>query len=154
MNDKDLMGKAVVSMADGAQVGIVKDLVFRGLDLDSLVVRGERGEGLLPYTSLGKNGPDAITIESYTVVDWNAGPGLGPESKDLHHLRELSVMDADGKMLGHLHDLTMDAAGHVQDIAVRTDGVFGIGAHETVIPASRVCAVGTNMITVAADSKS
>jgi len=153
LRDKDLVGKIVVSMADGAQVGTVKDLVFHGLDLNALVVNGERGEGLLPYKSLGTNGPDAITIESYTLVDWSAGAGLGPNSMDLSQLRELSVVDSDGKSLGHFHDLTMDAAGITQEIAVRTDGVFGIGSHETVIPASHIRAVGASMITVDTGSK-
>lgn len=153
MKDKDLVGKNVVSMADGARVGNVKDLVFQGLHLDALVVRGERGEGLLPFKSVGTNGPDAITIESYTLVDWNKGPGLGPESTDMQQLRKLQVVDADGKMIGHLHDLTMSPTGEVETIAVRTEGVFGIGAHETVIPASDVRAVGADLITVEGNSK-
>jgi sporulation protein YlmC with PRC-barrel domain len=135
-------------MADGARVGSVKDLVFRGMDLDALVVRGERGEGLLPYKSLGAIGPDAVTIESYTLVDWNPGPALGPETKDMHGLRQLAVVDAEGHKLGHLHNLTMDAAGHVEEIDVRTEGVFGLGAHQTVIPGKRVRAFGADMITV------
>ena len=153
MRDKDLIGKAVVSMADGARLGAVKDLVFRGLDLEALVVHGDRGEGLLPFASLGTNGPDAITIDSYTLVDWNKGPSLGPETTDMHHMRKLPVVDGDGKMLGHLHGLRIDAAGHLEDISVRTEGVFGIGAHETVIPGSQVRAVGTNLITVEGAAK-
>jgi sporulation protein YlmC with PRC-barrel domain len=148
MRDKDLVGKTVVSMADGARVGTVKDLVFHELDLVSLVVRGEHGEGLLPYKSLGTNGPDAITIESYTLVDWNAGRTLEPDNKNTHELSKLAVVDSHGNMLGHMHGLTMDDGGHVQDIAVRTEGIFGIGAHEAVIPASRVRAVGADLITV------
>jgi hypothetical protein len=42
----------------------------------------------------------------------------------------------------------MDTAGHVEDIRVRTEGVFGIGAHETVIPASDIRALGADLITV------
>lgn len=148
MKDKDLVGKTVVSMADGARVGNVKDLVFHELELVSLVVQGERGEGLLPYRSLGTNGPDAITIESYTLVDWNAGRALAPDNKNIHELRKLAVVDSEGNMLGHIHGLTMDDDGNVQDIAVRRDGVFGIGAHETIIPGSRVRAVGADLITV------
>jgi sporulation protein YlmC with PRC-barrel domain len=153
MKDKDLVGKKVVSMADGAQVGTVKDLVFHELELTALVVRGERGEGLLPYKDLGTNGPDAITIESYKQVDWNAGKSLDPESRSTHDLRKLSVMDADGNLLGHMHDLTMDEKGHVEDMSVRTDGILGLGSHETVIPAGRVRAVGADMITVDGDPK-
>ena len=148
MKDKDLVGKTVVSMADGARVGTVKDLVFQGLELTSLLIRGERGEGLLAYKSIRANGPDAITIESYTLVDWNGGRTLEPDNRDIHELRKLSVVDGDGKMLGHLHDLTMDDLGHVEDISVRTEGVFGVGAHESVIPGTRVRAVGSNLITV------
>ncbi len=152
MRYKDLVGKSVVSMADGAVIGEVKDLVFRSLDLDALIVHGDRGDGLLPFTSLGTNGPDAITIESYTLVDWNKGPTLGPETSDLHHLRKLQVVDDTGKMLGHLHEITMNANGHLEDISVRTEGVFGIGAHVTVISRSHVRAVGPDLITVEAEA--
>jgi sporulation protein YlmC with PRC-barrel domain len=148
MKDKDFIGKAVVSMGDGAQVGTVKDLVFRGLNLAALVVDGECGEGLLPYGSVGKNGPDAITIDSYTAIDWNAGRVVEPDSRSTHDLRKLSVVNAEGQILGHMHDFTMNSKGHVQKIYVRTDGIFGIGAHKEVVAGSRVRAIGSNMITV------
>ncbi|MDR3691611.1 MAG: PRC-barrel domain-containing protein [Fimbriimonas sp.] len=148
MKDKDFINKQVVSMADGAKVGTVKDLVFNCLDLKALVVQGERGEGLLAFTDIGTNGPDAVMIESYTVIDWNAGRVLGPESRNTEDLRKLSVVDADGNLLGHMHHITMDPKGHVKHIAVRTVGVFGIGANETLVAGSRVRAIGADMITV------
>ena len=148
MKENDFVGKPVVSMSDGAKIGKVRDMVFKGLDLTSLVVNGERGEGLLPIGLIGTNGPDAITIESYTVVDWNAGRLQDPDSRNTHDLRKLSVVDADGNMLGKMHELTMNAKGRVEEISVRTEGVFGIGAHETLVAASRVRAIGTDMITV------
>ncbi len=153
MKDKDFIGKMVVSMSDGAQVGTVKDLVFHGLELTSLLVNGERGEGLLPYGDVGKNGPDAITIESYTLVDWNAGKTLEPDRRNTHDLRKLSVVDAEGNLLGHMHDFTMNSKGHVRDIAVRTEGVFGIGARHANVMGSRVRAIGPDMITVDMASK-
>jgi sporulation protein YlmC with PRC-barrel domain len=148
MKEKELVGKSVVSLADGARVGAVKDLVFHGLTLGALVVRGERGEGLLPFDCAEAIGPDAITIESYTLVDWNKGPALGPESTDLNQLRKLKVVTADGRDIGQFHDLTMDSTGRVESISVKTEGVFGIGGHETIIPASGVRAIGPNLITV------
>ena len=42
MKENEFVGKVVVSMADSAQIGKVKDLVFRGLQLSALVVKGER----------------------------------------------------------------------------------------------------------------
>ena len=148
MKEKDFIGKKLVSMADGVQVGTVKDLIFQGLDLTALVVRGEHGEGLLPYKEIGTNGPDAITIESYKLVDWNAGHSLQPDSRSSHDLRKLNFMDADGKLLGRIHDLTMDEVGHIQTMGVRTEGVFGLGSHETVVPASSIRALGSDMVTV------
>ncbi|HLK17188.1 MAG TPA: PRC-barrel domain-containing protein [Fimbriimonadaceae bacterium] len=153
MKDSDFIGKRVVSLADGAQVGTVKDLVFHELELTALVIRGERGEGLLPFADLGKNGPDAITIESFTLVDWNAGHALQPDGRTTRELRELSVFDANGKKLGHIHDFTMDVSGHVEDFAVRSGGVLGIGADERVIDGSQVLALGEDLITVKASPK-
>ena len=153
MNDKDFINKTVVSMADGATVGKVKDLVFHGLEFTSLVVSGERGEGLLPFASIGKNGPDAITIESYTLVDWNAGRSLVPESRTAHDLKKLSVVDGQGNNLGHISDFTMNGKGHIQEFVTRTEGVFGIGSQESVVSQSRVRAIGPEMITVEPESK-
>jgi sporulation protein YlmC with PRC-barrel domain len=148
MNEKDLLGKSVVSMGDGARVGKVKDLIFRGIQLHSLVLRGEKGEGLLPYERIGKNGPDAITIESYTMVDWNVGKISEPETREIGDLRKLSVVDSDGKMLGHLHDLELSESGLIQEVSVQTEGVFGIGAHKTRFRGSQIRAMGPKLITV------
>jgi sporulation protein YlmC with PRC-barrel domain len=148
MRDRDFVGKVVVSMADGAQVGRVKDLVFNDLNLSALVVQGDRGEGLLPFPSLESNGPDVITIASYSVLDWNPGDALEPSPRTIHDLRKLTVVDSDGNVLGHIHDFTMDAVGHVQEIDIRTEGVFGLGAHKTVIDGAQVCALGADLMTV------
>ncbi len=153
MKEKDLAGKKVVSMADGAEVGTVKELVFHGLKLSGLVVHGESGEGLLPFKDLGTNGPDAITIESSGLVDWSVGKIPDPDGRNMHDLRKLPFMDGDGNTLGRMHDLTMNEAGVVEDIDVRTEGVFGLGSQETVVSASQVRAVGPDMITVEAGSK-
>ena len=135
-------------MGDGTRVGSVTDVLFNGLDVNSLVVHGDHGNGLLPYRDVLSNGPDAITIESSTLIDWNAGPESDVEGKGAQHLRKLAVMDADGAMLGHVHDMDMDEPGHVENITVRGDGIFGFGGHETRIQTSRVRAVGPKMITV------
>lgn len=148
MKSKVFIGKKVVGMSDGAEIGKVKDLIFTGLKLTGLVVKGDRGEGLLPYDSLGANGSDAMTVESYAVIDWSAGPEMAPESRTIHEIEKLKVIDAEGNMIGHMHDFTMSASGLIEEISVRTDGVFGIGSHETVVPSSRVRAIGTDMITV------
>ena len=148
VKDKDFLGKKVVSVADGVQVGTVKDLVFDDLNLSALVVQGERGEGLLPFAALQNNGPDAVTIPTLSAVDWNPGNALAPKSRKLHDLHKLTVMDEQGTALGHIHDFTMDAGGHIQQVEVRTEGVFGVGAHKTFIEAGQVCAIGPKLMTV------
>ena len=148
MTDKEFMGKKVVSLSDGEKLGKVKDLIFTGLKLTDLVVKGERGEGLLPFKNLSANGPDAIMVETYALIDWNVGPALTPESRTAHELEKLKVVDDKGKMIGHMHDYTMDTNGVIEEISVRTEGVFGIGAIETIVPSKRVRAIGSDLITV------
>jgi sporulation protein YlmC with PRC-barrel domain len=148
MTEKDLLGKAVVSMGDGARVGKVKDLIFHGIQLQALVIKGERGEGLLPYERIGKNGPDAITIDSYTMVDWNGGTISDPESQEIGELRKLTVVDSNGKMLGHLHDLDLSESGLIQEIFVQTEGVFSIGAHKSRFAGPQIRSMGPKLITV------
>lgn len=148
MNETTLVGKRVVSLGDGAQVGTVKDLVFHGLLLKSLLVKGEHGEGLLPFASILKNGPDAITIDSYSLIDWNAGKSIEPNNVTSHDLYKLTVVDSEGKDLGKVHDIVLDPAGSIQELVVRTEGVFGIGSHETVVPKSGIRTIGAALITV------
>jgi sporulation protein YlmC with PRC-barrel domain len=150
---KDLIGKPVVSLEEGAQVGRAKDLVFQGLELQALVVQGEHGEGQLPYADIRTPGPDAITIESSSLIDWDPGQGKESSGKGRSEFLELAVVDAEGNNLGHVHDLNFDLTGQVEDIAVRTEGIFGIGAHETTIPRSQIRAVGPKWITVETLSK-
>ena len=148
MKQKEFVGKRVVSLADGVEIGKVKDLVFTGLNLSALVIAGERGDGLLPFESISANGPDAITIESFQLIDWNAGSTLTPESRTTQEIEKLKVIDAKGTMIGRLHDFKMNPNGWIEEIYIRTDGVFGIGAHETTVPSSKVRAIGAFLITV------
>jgi sporulation protein YlmC with PRC-barrel domain len=135
-------------MKDGAKIGTVKDLVFRGVDLLSLVVDGERGEGLLPFECVNESGPDAVMIEDVAGVAWSSGLYLEPGTRNAHDLKLLSVVDAEGNNLGRIHDFTMNAKGRMQKLFVRTEGVFGIGSHEQEVPESRIRAIGPDMITV------
>jgi sporulation protein YlmC with PRC-barrel domain len=151
MNENDLVGKAVVSMADGAKVGVVNDLIFKGVSLQGLSLKGDKGNGILAFKNIGTTGPDAISIESYKNVDWDAGKTLEPDSHNLHDLRKLKVIDDSGTELGHLHAVTLDNLGNIEEIAVRTEGVFGIGSHQALIAGARIRSLGPTLITVEAD---
>ncbi len=135
-------------MDDGAKVGTVNDLIFRGVEMVSLVVKGERGEGLLPYERVNENGPDALMIDSYTAIDWSSGLTLEPGTRSVHELRKLSVVDAEGNLLGRLHEFTITPKGRMEDLYIKTEGVFGIGSHESVVSQSRIRAFGPDAITV------
>jgi sporulation protein YlmC with PRC-barrel domain len=150
MRDKDLIEKSVISIADGERVGVVKDLVFLDLNVLGLLVMGNHGQGLLPFSKLESIGPDAIMVASTSVVDWNAGSVLVSGGRNTRDLRKLSVVDSEGNFLGHIHDFNMDSTGQIKEINIRTEGVFGIGSQRTMVEGAEVCGIGSDVITVRA----
>jgi len=142
----DLRRKPVVSMSDGLKIGDVDDLV---VDISRwavaelhLAAKGIRG--LLPIGNVKGIGPDAITVENTDAVDWTGKP----TGRLFTAVKELTVVDSGGTILGHLSDLTFGNDGTVESMEVHRGGVLGIGVHVTVVKPSEVRGVSDRLITV------
>ncbi len=146
MTVADLRKKPVVSMADGAKIGEVDDLVLDTARwaVVELHVVAKPGRGLLPMSSVKGIGPDAVTVESADVVSYSShSAGLGFDS-----LKALHVVDGTGTVRGNVSDMTFAADGSVESLDVKQGGVFGIGAHHLTVTPKEVRGVGDKIITI------
>lgn len=147
MKPEEIIGKPVVSLDGGMRVGKVKDLILKDLSVASLLIDGDNGGGILPFSCVSAIGADAITIQNTEQILWNS-PTTGQGETTLHDFLKLNIVDAAGTALGHADHVTLDATGKMQELVLHSGGVFGIGAHEQLIPAANVRAVGPKLITV------
>lgn len=142
----DLKRKPIVSMSDGMKLGDVEDLVLdvAQWSIPELCVAAKGGHGILPLPKVKSIGPDAVTVESPEMVDWNAKPSGRPFGA----IKDLQVVDGGGNVLGHPVDLRYDGAGAIECLEVHKGGVLGLGAQVTVITPAQVRGVGDRLITV------
>ncbi len=142
----DLKKKPVVSMADGAKIGEVDDLVLDPATwtVRELYVASKTGQGLLALSSLKNIGPDAVTVERIDAVTWNA------KSSNLcfEALKKLIVVDGTGTNIGHVADLAYEADGTIHFLEVRQGGVLGIGVQVRKITPADVRGLGDRLLTV------
>jgi len=144
----DLIGRPVVSMAGGIKVGAVKDVLIDTdtLTASALLISGDSGRGGLPYAQILAIGPDAVTIENADTIFWASAnkPGPGTEANDI---KGLPVVNVSGTTIGNVHDLEL-LGDRVHSIEVRTGGVFGIGAHDSLITTPDIRSIGPKLVTV------
>ena len=146
MNLADLKKKPVVSMADGAKIGEVDDLVIdtSRWAVTELYVNGKPGRGLLPFAQVKGIGPDAITIDSAGSVVYNTKTtGLCVDA-----LQRLHVVDGTGTVRGNVSEVVYGAEGSVESMDVKQGGVFGIGAHVVNVTPREIRGVGDKILTV------
>ncbi len=150
MKISDLIGKPVVSMADGEKVGVVKDLVIdpEKLHATAFLLGGAPGQGFLPLEAVKSVGADAITIESAHLIKWATGQLSTATGREACDLKNLTVVDGSGTALGKLLEIYIDLpSGRIVSLHVSGGGVFGIGGHSTDIPAANVRTIGASLIT-------
>jgi sporulation protein YlmC with PRC-barrel domain len=146
--------KAVVSLADGERIGEVDDLLIDPVTLRfaALVIKGDNGQSLLPREHIKVVGEDAITIESVSATQ--SGPNSLPGLQSFSELSGNKVVDSQGTLIGHLHDFEIDSkTGDIASLDVHSGGVLGLGAHSHHVPASAICSIGPELITVTASNK-
>ena len=153
MNANTLKGMPVVSMADGAKIGIVKDVVFDPSQLRAtgLLLVMASGESLLPFESVRSIGADAVMVETTTTT---SGVGMQGALEDLCGLAEvvgLPILSGEGTHLGQVTDVAIDPGdGHITGLAVHRGGMLGIGGTRVMIEGSAIRGIGPSVVTVEA----
>lgn len=156
LNARSLIGRAVVSVADGEKVGTVSDLQ---LDLGGRVVRGLlMGDGgglfnrekpsLIPFGQVHTFGQDAVTIEDKGGITVAEG-APHDRAATLRSLKK-RVVTAGGEVIGDGDDIIFDdTSGTLTALQLAPQGGFlGIGATTHVLPMEEVVEFGRDVITV------
>lgn len=151
MKTQVLRNMPVVSMADGAKVGNVEDVLFDAADLRvvALLLRTSSGQSLVPFASVSNIGADAVIIESTTATEGAAGQTARDGLRGLDELTNLPVVNGEGTILGEVTDLEFAPAdGRLSEIDVHSGGILGIGVTHLTVAASSIRRIGPKLITV------
>ncbi len=155
LNARSLVGRAVVSIADGEKVGTISDLQFDPAEriVVGLLMGGDRSifnrekPSLIPFHQVHTFGRDAVTIEDkhgITVAEGTPHDGVAT----LHDIRK-PVVTASGDVIGDGDDLIFEEpSGAITALQLAPQGGFlGIGATTHVLPLEEVVEFGRDVIT-------
>lgn len=140
----ELKGRQVISVAEGARLGTVEDLLFSGdrRAVTHLLV----GSGqALAFAKIKKVGPDAVMVETRSDLE----PIPAESVLKFSEVCKLPAMSTDGANLGSLAELTFDlSAGQIVTAEVRSGGVLGIGQQKSVFSIDKVRSFGEDAVTI------
>jgi sporulation protein YlmC with PRC-barrel domain len=152
MKASALKNKAVVSMADGVQIGQVADVLFdtAALRVAALVLTTTGGRSVLPFAAVRSLGADAVTVESATATQAAVDQaGIGNLLRSLGDLIGLKVVNGEGAYLGDVRDVTIEqASGALTELEAHSGGMLGLGGSGVTIPASAIRGIGPELVTV------
>ena len=152
MDADKLKGMTIVSLADGAKLGRIDEVLFETQPLRAAALRAaDAGQGfVLPFARLTHVGADAVTVESGQVTEAASAGGAFGALPGLSQLKKLKVVDEAGTLVGTINGIELDpATGQVTGIAVRKGGMLGLGGTTTTVDTAAVRGVGSELLTVA-----
>ncbi len=147
MDVKEIVDKAVVSIAEGAKLGYVRNVFFdpNGRRLTALEIQRDGERIVIPFQQINNFGTDAITVEQSQLVatitqpDWVA----------YDELKQRKVVDATGTLLGKIERVQIEpASGAIQALTVHEGGILGLGGTTRTVPSDAIRGVGAELITV------
>jgi len=151
MDAGKVKGLGVVSIASGAKLGTIDDVLFdvRGLRLGGLMVKSGDQQAVVPLDQVKSIGGDAVTILSDTSAQWGqAGTPLSTLPR-LSDMQKLKVVDEAGTLLGTVKDIEiMPDDGRIAALTVHKGGVLGIGGDTVTIRGAEITSVGDEVIVV------
>lgn len=153
-NGREIVGLPVVAIADGATVGIVRDLVIDPTRraVGSLVVGRGRHEphGEVPFEAVRSIGPDAVTIERESdvvpVVDWGGRRRL---LEGEQRLLGVQVLTDGGRVMGKVSDVVVDERdGRIVSYKVSAGTIRDLISGALTVPSSAPRAVGIQFMVI------
>jgi sporulation protein YlmC with PRC-barrel domain len=150
MKASALKGKAVVSMADGVQIGRIEDVLFDtvALRVAALALATSGGRSILPFSSVRSLGADAVTVESATAVQAEQG-GAGNPLRALGDLMSLKIVNGEGDYVGDVREVVIEqASGALTELEAHRGGMLGLGGASVTIPSAAIRGIGPDLVTV------
>ncbi len=142
-----LIGRQVVSIAEGERLGVVKDVLFdpTARTVVAFALGGESGESILAFGKVRRIGPDAVMVDQ--KADLQSGPTEG--AKRFSEVEKLPAISVDGVNLGSVADAEFDSErSFLLTVDVRSGGVLGIGQQKAVYSIDKVKSFGTSAVTL------
>lgn len=156
INAHPLIGRAVVSVADGEKLGVISDL---HLDFGQRIVLGlliggdggifNRGKpSFVPFAQVRTFGRDAVTIADKSGIA--VAEGAPHDTAATLDAIKKRVVTASGDVIGDGDDLIFeDTTGALTALQLAPQGGFlGIGATTHVLPMEEIVEFGRDVITV------
>jgi sporulation protein YlmC with PRC-barrel domain len=151
MKASALKNKAVVSMADGVQIGRVEDVLSdtAALRVAALVLTTTGGRSVLPVGAVRSLGADAVTVESATATQAADQADASNLLLSLGNLIGLKVVKGEGAYLGDVRDVTIEqASGALTELEAHSGGMLGLGGTGVTISASAIRGIGPELVMV------
>lgn len=155
MDADKLKGLAVVSLAEGARLGRITDLLFETapLRVAALRARGDGGDFVLPFARVRNVGTDAVTVESSQETQIASAGTAFDGLVGLGQREQLKVVAAAGTLLGTVRTVELDpATGRVTRLVAHQGGVLGLGGTSTPVEVAAIRSFGTDVLTVGTGS--
>jgi sporulation protein YlmC with PRC-barrel domain len=152
MRSATLKGMSVVSIAEGARLGRVDDLLIDTAERRVVALHcSDQGRRfIVPFQHVRNIGKDAITVESSQVTQIEGQGAQAPNTLRLDDFLKLKAVDESGTLVGTVSQLDIDAiSGQLVSLDVHKGGVLGLGGTTTTVAAEQILAVGPEIVTVA-----
>jgi sporulation protein YlmC with PRC-barrel domain len=150
MKASALKNMAVVSMADGVQIGRVEDVLFDTptLRVAALALTSSGGQSVLPFSSVHRIGTDAVTVETASATQPAVAPTPGNALRHLSDMIGLKVVNGEGTYLGDVREVLIDdVVGGIIELEAHRGGVLGLGGTSVRVLASDIRGIGPDLVT-------
>ena len=153
MKSKDLKGKKVVSIKDGAKLGQIDDVLVDTdeLRVAALHVKRQGEETLIPFDKVTSAGGDVVTVPSSTAAQRPHAHDEAAHLASLGEVTKLKVIDEAGTFLGVVQGVEVDPqTGAILEMQTQKATAMGLGRELHAIAAADVTSVGQELIVVQA----
>lgn len=146
----DILGLPVISITEGKELGIVKDVIINAANgsVAGLVVDDGKwylGAKLLPFSAIAGLGEYAVTIDSSShVIPVTTSPEMESLLAADVKVIEAKVLTKSGRIQGKVTEIIIDASGKITACEMEETG-----GETTHIPAQRVITYGKEVLIIA-----
>ena len=151
MNAADIKGRAVISVATGARLGRVDEVLLdpASLALAAFRVTAAGQQALIPFAQVQSLGDDAVMVPGDDVAQWVTTSSAAEGLVAFDALKHFKVVDEAGTFLGTPKAIALEPGdGRLRQLDVHKGGVLGLGGEGTSVPGGGIVSVGADVIVV------